>query len=66
MFQPIFQPSARGFAKDQATPADSYMAVSTVRIEDAAEHVLHQGLRTEAEGHAEDAGAGDERCDLDS
>ena len=33
-------------------------------VEDARQHVLHQRLRAEADGDAEDAGAGDQRHDL--
>jgi len=35
------------------------------QIEDAADHVAHQGLRAEADGDADDAGARDEGPDLD-
>ena len=34
--------------------------------EDAGDQVLHQFLRTEADGHADDAGAGQQRRDVDA
>ena len=51
-----------GAALDVLADAESIVE----QVEDAGDHVLDQRLRAEADGDADDAGAGDQRPDLDA